>query len=98
MKKEFGAVDFYSLACVYSIFSSKVETGRDGAEPSNLQKQHREKAVEFLRQSIAAGWKDFAHMRKDPDLEAIRDHPEFKKLIEESKVDEESGARPAPDR
>ena len=72
-----------------------METGRDGAEPSNLQKQHREKAIEFLRQSIAAGWKDFAHMRKDSDLEPIGDNPEFKRLVEEGQVDEAGSAEGA---
>ena len=98
IKKKFGRGDFYNLACVYSISSSMVEGGDEGSEPSNLRKGYREKAIESLRQSLAAGWKHFAHIREDSDLDPIRDHPEFKKLIEESKVDEEPVSSPAPDR
>ena len=34
-----------------------------------------------LREAIAAGWRDFAHMQKDPDLAPLRDLPEFKALL-----------------
>jgi hypothetical protein len=32
------------------------------------------------REAIAAGWKDFAHMQKDPALAPLRDLPKFKAL------------------
>ena len=38
-------------------------------------------ALATLREAIAAGWKDFAHMQKDPDLTPLRDLPEFKELL-----------------
>ena len=38
-------------------------------------------ALATLREAIAVGWKDFAHMQKDPDLAPLRDLPEFKELI-----------------
>jgi hypothetical protein len=37
-------------------------------------------ALARLREAIAAGRKDFAHIPKDPDLAVLRDLPEFKAL------------------
>jgi hypothetical protein len=42
----------------------------------------------FKHEAIAAGWKDFAHMQKDPDLTVLRDLPEFKSLLPRTDPDE----------
>ena len=39
-------------------------------------------AVNLLRQATAADYRNFDHMQSDSDLEAIRDHPGFKALVE----------------
>jgi len=77
------AGQLYNAACVYSLCA-----GRLGAAPSLLtaeqsaaRQQHIADAVATLREAIAAGWKDFAHMQKDPDLTVLRDLPEFKALL-----------------
>ncbi len=45
------------------------------------------------------GFTDLAHIRKDPDLESIRDHPGFKKILgEENKVDKERESKVSPGR
>jgi adenylate cyclase len=40
-----------------------------------------ERAIETLRQAIAAGYENFAWMRQDPDLDALRERPEFVALL-----------------
>ena len=42
-----------------------------------------------LREAIAPGWKDFAHMQKDPDLTPLRDLPEFKALLSPTKSEKQ---------
>ena len=42
--------------------------------------QKRE-ALAVLKQAIALGYQDFAHLLKDPDLDSLRDDPAFKKMI-----------------
>ena len=37
--------------------------------------------METLREAIKAGWKDFAHLQKDPDLTVLRELQEFKALL-----------------
>jgi hypothetical protein len=44
------------------------------------RQQHIADSLATLREAIAAGWKDFDHIQKDPDLAPLRDLPEFKTL------------------
>ena len=37
----------------------------------------------MLRQAIAKGYKDAAHMKEDKDLDPLRSHPDFQKLLRE---------------
>lgn len=43
-------------------------------------------ALEYLRQALELGYRDFSHIEKDRDLDSIRDKEEFKVLIEEYKA------------
>jgi hypothetical protein len=43
-------------------------------------------ALATLREAFAAGWKDFTHMQKDPDLTVLWDHPQYKELIAKLKA------------
>jgi hypothetical protein len=52
------------------------------------RQQHIADALATLQEAIAAGWKDFAHMQKDPDLGPLRDLPEFKALLPKNEPDE----------
>jgi adenylate cyclase len=40
-----------------------------------------QRAIETLRQAITAGYENFPWLHNDPDLDALRDHPEFKALV-----------------
>ena len=37
----------------------------------------------WLKQAVAAGYKDAAHMNQDQDLDAVRDREDFKTLLAE---------------
>lgn len=39
-----------------------------------------DEALKALEKAIELGYRDFAYMRKDPDLESLLSHPQFKKL------------------
>jgi hypothetical protein len=41
----------------------------------------RDYAVEFLRRSVEAGFLDFDHIKKDPDLAPIRDHEGYLEIL-----------------
>jgi WD40 repeat protein len=75
--------DFYDIACCYALCAAGAV--KEKSEPTDVeqaeQKRLRDLALASLRDSIAAGYEDFAHMQKDPDLAPLRDLPEFKALF-----------------
>lgn len=40
-----------------------------------------EEALKALRKAVRLGYRDYAYMRKDPDLRSLASHPEFKKIV-----------------
>jgi adenylate cyclase len=40
-----------------------------------------DRAIETLRQAVAAGYANFAWIKQDPDLNPLRDHTEFRALL-----------------
>ena len=39
--------------------------------------------MELLKQAVAKGYKNVAHMKQDRDLDPLRDRQDFKKLLAE---------------
>ena len=87
----------YNLACILS----QASIGKKGkrAEPKPVPPEEatelRGKAVIHLRKALELGWTDLEHIRKDPDLDPIRDLPEFKALMKEweKKLGKEKGEK-----
>jgi hypothetical protein len=48
-----------------------------------LAQSYADRAVEALRQAVARGYKDAAHLKKDPDLDPLRGRDDFRKLLAE---------------
>ncbi|MCC6150304.1 MAG: PDZ domain-containing protein [Planctomycetes bacterium] len=59
----------YNLACIYSMLSTK----QKGAQADASQK----KAVELFKASVEAGWDDIDHVRKDSDLDCLRQRKDY---------------------
>ena len=80
------AGQLYNAACVYSLCAAAIKPDPDALTAESrragtARQQHIAAALATLREAIAAGWNDFAHMQKDPDLAQLRDMPEFKALL-----------------
>jgi hypothetical protein len=77
------AGQLYNAACVYSLCAAAIKAEKDEltAEQAAERQKHIADALETLREAIKVGWKDFAHMQKDPDLTVLRDLSEFKALL-----------------
>ena len=47
--------------------------------------KRRADALHALKRAVALGYADFDWLAQDPDLEGLKDHPEFMKLLEQLK-------------
>jgi serine/threonine-protein kinase len=79
-------VDYYNVACVYSLASAAVR--KDAAlaaeKQAALSQEYADRAVEVLREAIKRGFStqaDLTHMRGDTDLDPIRPRADFRKLL-----------------
>jgi tetratricopeptide (TPR) repeat protein len=75
----------YNLACALSRLSAGMRTAgaKAGEIPPEQAKALRSRAVDRLRRAFELGWPDLDHVKKDPDLDPLREHPEFRGLVDE---------------
>jgi tetratricopeptide (TPR) repeat protein len=77
--------DAYSAACLLSLCIPIV------AKHAKLDDKQRQAAAQFygdaalklLREAVSKGWKNVMHMKKDTDLDPLRQRPDFQKLVAE---------------
>ncbi len=50
---------------------------------ADKKRNYGDRAMELLHKAVRAGYKDAAHMKKDNDLDLLRDRSDFKKLLAE---------------
>jgi eukaryotic-like serine/threonine-protein kinase len=67
-------IEWYNFACLYALASSKI---------ADKKGEYEERAVELLRKSVKAGFKEVAHLKHDPSLNALRERDDFKTLLAE---------------
>jgi hypothetical protein len=73
----------YDAACVYALCMPL-------ADKAEAKEKRAARAVELLRQALAKGLKDAAQLKKDTDLDALRERDDFKKFL----MEVEAAARP----
>jgi serine/threonine protein kinase len=74
----------YDCACVYALAHAKTKDDRLAV-----------RAVELLRQAVAKGYGDVAHLRQDADLDSLRARDDYRKLLAELETKPKpSGAKP----
>ena len=66
------ALDWYNVACVYSLASAKI---------ADKKEEYADKSMELLERAVMAGWNDAKHTATDADLAPLRDRADFKKLL-----------------
>jgi tetratricopeptide (TPR) repeat protein len=67
------ANQWYNFARVYAVAGVKV---------ADKKQEYADRAMELLQKAVKAGYKDAAHMAKDPDLDPLRDRADFKQLLD----------------
>jgi tetratricopeptide (TPR) repeat protein len=78
------ADQLYNAARAYGLCAAAVQPA-EGETLTEAEQTRRtgylDLSLACLKEAIAAGYDDFAHARKDSDLTALRDLPEFQKLV-----------------
>jgi hypothetical protein len=77
------AESLYTAARMRAITAAVIRATDKSLEGARQADAEADRAVDWLHKAIAAGWKDAAHLRKDADLDALRDRDDFKKLLTE---------------
>jgi tetratricopeptide (TPR) repeat protein len=75
------ANSLYNAACFRAVLAAAVRGGAPSAESTKQADQEADRAMSWLKKSIAAGFKDAANMSNDHDLDALRDRADFKRLL-----------------
>jgi serine/threonine-protein kinase len=78
------SLTLYNAACVYALAAA--QTAKQAAPPhtSSLRaEQYARRAVDLLRQALQKGYKHVAHLKKDSDLDALRQREDFRQLLAE---------------
>jgi serine/threonine protein kinase/tetratricopeptide (TPR) repeat protein len=71
----------YISACFRAMLASVLRATDKSPAAAREADADSEKAMTFLKQSIAAGFKNGAHLEQDKDLDSLRNRPDFKALV-----------------
>jgi serine/threonine-protein kinase len=76
---------FYELACSLAIQAAVAArvSAAAGHDARAEEQRSTEEALQTLRRAIAAGWRNAAWMKRDPDLKGLHDRGDFQRLIDE---------------
>lgn len=66
----------FILACYWSLLSGPANQTGSGVSAGEARSV-ADRAIKSLRQAVAAGFRDYAQLSEDTDLDAIRSRPEF---------------------
>jgi len=75
------AESHYNTACAHALVTLLIRDRDSSSEGEKQSNDEADRAMDWLRKSIAAGYRNVAHMSKDTDLDVLRNRPDFIKLM-----------------
>jgi hypothetical protein len=73
---EATAETFVNSACIQALAAA-------AAKETDAAARHAARAVVLLRDAVAKGYNDVAHLKQDADLDSLRQREDFRKLLAE---------------
>ena len=70
-----NSLELYNAACEFALCMPIAPEG------SSERTRYADLAIETLGQAIAAGWDDFNQTAHDPDLDPLRNRPDFRAML-----------------
>jgi tetratricopeptide (TPR) repeat protein len=88
----------YQAACLRAILASVLQS-RKGTPAAKEADANAERGMDWLKKAVKAGFRNVEHLKKDEDLEALRNRPDFGSLLKdlESEAAAKSRAKRADD-
>jgi tetratricopeptide (TPR) repeat protein len=72
----------YEAACMRAVTAAVIRgTDLQSVPKAKEAGVEADRAMAWLKQAVAAGYKDAEHMKQDKDLDAVRDREDFEKLL-----------------
>lgn len=75
------AASLYRAAVLRAVTAAVIRAADKSANAGRESDTEADRALAWLRQAVAAGYTDAAHMRQDKDLESLRGRSDFKDLV-----------------
>jgi non-specific serine/threonine protein kinase/serine/threonine-protein kinase len=83
-QKRSDAGSLYNAACWRAVTAGVIQaTDREPMLRSKDAAAESDLAMDWLKQAVAAGFNDVAHMKQDADLDALRSRDDFKQFVAE---------------
>jgi serine/threonine-protein kinase len=78
-------------ADIHALLAAKLKKGRpedarpplSQAQRNELAQKYADRAMTLLRQAVRQGYRDAAHLKKEPSLDSLRGRADFQKLLQE---------------
>jgi len=76
----------YDGACLHALVAGVIRDQDSDADAEKQSKIEADRAMDWLRKAVAAGYRNAAHMDKDADLDVLRKRPDFIQLMADLKA------------
>jgi tetratricopeptide (TPR) repeat protein len=77
------ASSLYKAACYRAVTAAAIRASDQSAQGAKEADAEADRAMAWLKQAVAAGWSNAAHLAVDHDLDALRARDDFKALVAE---------------
>jgi serine/threonine protein kinase/tetratricopeptide (TPR) repeat protein len=89
------AHSLYNAACFRAVIAA-LEARAEEPAAARRAREEADRAMAWLTRAVVAGYKNAAHIRKDTDLDSLRDREDFQKLLADLEAKPAAQTKPAP--
>ncbi len=75
------AASLYQAVCNRAVTAAVLRANPPGADATRLADADADQAMGWLHKAVAAGYNNVEHIKRDKDLDALREREDFKKLL-----------------
>jgi hypothetical protein len=75
------AGSLYIAACLRGVTAAVIRKTDPSGEGGKQADAEADQAMAWLKQAVTAGYKNAAHLKRDRDLDFLRDRADFTKLV-----------------